>query len=118
MQVTRIDRSAATDAPRPIFVGRVLAQTLVGEDAEHLRVGAITFTDGARTRWHYHDYEQLLVITDGRGILATRQHEHPVAPGDVVYVPRAEEHWHGAVPGASMTHVSVNQVGETTVLDQ
>ena len=113
MNVTHIDPAQAQLADAPSFIGRVLAQPLVAEEAKVLRLGAITFEDGARTRVHRHDYDQVLLITQGAGILATHSQEHRVGPGDVVFVPAGEAHWHGAQPGASMTHVSINFVGTT-----
>lgn len=116
MKVTHIDPAQAEEQHASAFVGRVLAQPLVAEEARLLRLGAITFEDGARTRLHRHDYDQVLLITEGAGILATPSVEHRVGPGDVVFVPAGEPHWHGAQPGARMSHVSVNLVG-TTVFD-
>ena len=118
MNVTHIDPAQAQLQDAPSFVGRVLAQPLVAEEAKLLRLGAITFEAGARTRLHRHDYDQVLLITHGAGILATRTAEHRVGPGDVVFVPAGEAHWHGAQPGASMTHVSINLVGTTVFLEE
>lgn len=118
MKVHHIGSPAPQRAERPIFVGSVLAQDLVGEESESLRLSAITFEDGARTRLHHHSYDQVLVITEGQGILATEAEEHHVRPGDVVFVPTGERHWHGAAPGRAMTHVSINLVGETTLDEQ
>lgn len=117
MKVTHIDAARAEEQHASAFVGRVLAQPLVADEAQVLRLGAITFEDGARTRPHRHDYDQVLVITAGAGILATQRDEHAVGPGDVVFVPAGELHWHGAQPGASMTHVSINLVGTTVFED-
>jgi quercetin dioxygenase-like cupin family protein len=115
LKVVRIGDPAPTEQQGAIFRGRVLAQPLVREEARLHRLGAITFVDGARTRLHHHDFDQVLLITDGRGLVATEAEEHRVRPGDVVFVPAEERHWHGAEPGASMTHVSVNLVGTTTI---
>ena len=115
MKVVRIGSPPPDRSDAAIFVGEVRAQPLVADEARQLRMGAITFDDGARTRLHHHDYDQVLVITDGQGILATEDEEHPVTPGDVVFVPAGERHWHGARPGASMTHISINTVGTTTL---
>ena len=115
MKRTHIDASQATEQQRPIFIGRVLSQPLVADEARVLRLGSITFRDGARTRLHHHDFDQVLVIIEGEGILASRSEEYQVSPGDVVFVPAGEPHWHGARPGASMTHVAVNLVGTTTI---
>ena len=118
MRVTRIEPAHAEEQHASAFVGRVLAQPLVAEEAQVLRLGAITFEDGARTRLHRHDYDQVLLITNGSGILATPSEQHVVGPGDVVFVPAGEPHWHGARPGSSMTHVSVNLVGTTIFEDE
>ena len=115
MKVIRIGSPPPTAEDRPIFVGQVLSQPLVADEAEKLRIAAITFTNGARTRLHHHDFDQVLVIIDGSGILATESEQHQVRPGDVVFVPAGERHWHGAQAGASMTHVAVNLVGTTTI---
>lgn len=117
MRVQRPGEPAPQSDNRPIFRGQVESQTLVGEDARVLRIASITFRDGARTVLHHHDYEQVLVITDGHGILATEQEEHHVERGHVVFVPTGERHWHGAQSGQHMTHLSINTVGET-VLDE
>jgi quercetin dioxygenase-like cupin family protein len=117
MKVQRIGDPPPESDTRPIFRGRVETQSLVGEDARVLRIASITFRDGARTVLHHHDYEQVLVVTDGRGILATEHEEHYVQLGHVVFVPTGERHWHGAEPGQHMTHLSINTVGET-VLDE
>jgi quercetin dioxygenase-like cupin family protein len=118
VKVTRIDPAQAEAQDAPSFIGRVLAQPLVADEARVLRLGAITFQDGARTRVHRHDYDQVLLITDGAGILATPEQEHHVRPGDVVFVPAGEAHWHGAQPGQSMSHVSINLVGTTVFEDE
>src|SRR5215203_2957172 len=98
-----------------IFVGAVHTKSVVGEQqgGEQLRLLSVTFSPGARTKMHYHTHEQVLVITEGRGILATEHEEHQVTPGCVVYVAPDERHWHGATPEFSMTHISINGPGET-----
>ncbi len=102
-----------------IFEGLVHTQPLVdpAQGARQLRLLSVTFAPGARTKLHYHTHEQVLVITEGRGILATEQETHHVRPGCVVYVPVGERHWHGAEPEFSMTHISINGPGETHVVE-
>lgn len=116
MKRIRIDRAQALPSPSPIFVGEVVAQNLVPEgDAELLRVTAVTFENGARNRWHRHTTDQVLVVTEGRGIVATGAEELRVGPGDVVFVPAGERHWHGAEPGERFTHLSILTPGEMTI---
>lgn len=99
--------SARSTEHDPIFIGDVTKQSLVtDDDAELLRVNSVTFHAGARNRLHHHAADQVLVITDGFGIVATETEAHEVSAGDVVLVPAGERHWHGARPGATMTHLS------------
>lgn len=117
VRITAQDRSLSTLQDNPaMFIGEVRGQQLVAEgDAESQRVTAITFVDGARNRWHQHSTEQVLVVTEGEGIIADADGEHPIAAGDVVLIQPNERHWHGARPGASMTHLSILLPGKMTI---
>ncbi|MDH5334220.1 MAG: cupin domain-containing protein [Thermoleophilia bacterium] len=97
-----------TRSDAAIFDGDVDMRVHVGEDdAELFRVAEVSFHDGGRTTWHVHEADQLLVVTAGSGIAATESEEIALSPGAVVLVPAGERHWHGAAPGASLTHLSV-----------
>ena len=101
-----------------MFVGRVMGQNLVADgDAPSQRVTAISFLDGARNRWHWHSTEQVLIVTNGEGIIADGAGEHPIKAGDVILVQPNERHWHGAVPGRDMTHLAILLPGTMTVDD-
>ena len=116
MKLVRQDRSEAQPNSSPIFVGTVRTQNLVAEgEADLLRVTAVTFEDGARNRWHAHTTDQVLVVTEGRGIVATEERELRVGPGDVVLIPAGQRHWHGAEPGEMLTHLSILTPGQMTV---
>jgi quercetin dioxygenase-like cupin family protein len=105
-------------ARREIFTGEVHTHTYVDENmGKHLRLSLVRFSAGARTKWHTHAFEQALVITEGRGVVATDEREHVVEPGDIVIVPAGERHWHGGTESSSMGHISITTPGETTVLE-
>ena len=119
MKRYRQDRAKAERQDREIFVGDVFSQDLVtDQDAPWLRVTAITFEDGARNRWHTHSTEQVLIVTDGMGIVANETEEFHVTSGDVVLIPLGERHWHGAEAGQSMTHLAVLLPGEMSIDDE
>lgn len=70
-----------------------------------------TFGIGGRLNWHTHDSEQILYVTEGRGIVATKEKEYVVTAGCLVYIPAGEVHWHGACPDSSMTHLNIQKAG-------
>ncbi|HZU06670.1 MAG TPA: cupin domain-containing protein [Chloroflexota bacterium] len=119
MDVIDLTKHVPQRAHAAIFQGLVHTLPLVDErqGAQQLRILSVTFAPGARTKLHYHTHDQVLVITEGRGILATEHEEHHVTPGCVVYVPPGERHWHGAEPEFSMTHLSINGPGETHIVE-
>ena len=83
-----------------------------GLPPSQLNVAAVHFTPGARTAWHYHDGGQTLYVTEGRGQVQARGQERvELNPGDVVYAPDGEEHWHGSAPGHFMTHLTITEGG-------
>jgi quercetin dioxygenase-like cupin family protein len=72
-------------------------------------INTVIFTPGARTYWHSHPGGQLLVVTIGRGIVASRAGEvQVIGPGDVTWTEPGEEHWHGACGGTLMSHLAVS----------
>ena len=99
-----------------IFVGPVESQPIIGEEARDLRLTEITFKDGARNKLHTHTTDQVLIVTAGEGIVATEHEEHTVRAGDVAYIPAGERHWHGAKPGADMTHLAILGSGKTFIV--
>ena len=64
----------------------------------------------ARTAWHTHPLGQTLVVTAGFG--RVQRWDGPVEeirPGDVVWFPPGEKHWHGASPTTALTHIAVQE---------
>ena len=109
--------TSLTGAPSSIFIGDVATQ-VPHPDSQHLSVLEVHFKDGARNRLHTHTTDQILVITEGRGIVATKDERHDVSPGDVAFITAGEPHWHGAAPGHDMTHWSITARARTTVVGE
>jgi quercetin dioxygenase-like cupin family protein len=73
----------------------------------------VHFSAGARTHWHRHPGGQLLYAVSGRGRLRSRAGQgHLLMPGDIVYIPAAEWHYHGGGPDSPMAHVAVSMGGD------
>lgn len=71
---------------------------------------SVTFEPGARTAWHTHPLGQTLIVTSGSG-LAQRWGGtiEEIRPGDVIWFPPGEKHWHGAAPTTAMTHIAIHE---------
>jgi quercetin dioxygenase-like cupin family protein len=96
--------------PAEWFTGDVYIDAIHVRKAEPSRMacGCVRFTPGARTAWHSHAMGQTLYITEGIALVGTRDGKIVVAlPGQVVYTPPGEEHWHGAAPDGFMTHIAL-----------
>ena len=116
MRLIRQDETKAIPDASPMFLGEVVRQNLVAAgDAALLRVTAVTFRNGARNKLHRHGGDQVLVVTHGRGIVATESEQHRVSPGDVILIPAGEGHWHGAEAGSDFTHLSILTPGELVI---
>jgi quercetin dioxygenase-like cupin family protein len=99
----------STKGPAQIFTGDVWFDQIVPMDGpQQGRCNAVHFGPGARTAWHSHANGQLLHVTEGVGLTGTRNGEVVVIrPGDTVWCPPGEEHWHGAAPDSFMTHLAI-----------
>ena len=105
MEVIRVADVAARDATdNPIFRGKVSVQSIIGDSNDQLRVIAVHFSPGAINVFHTHTFDQVLYITEGKGI---------VTPGMIVFIPAGENHWHGATKDSAFSHIAVMPPGET-----
>ncbi len=93
------------------FTGTVRVDPLFQAPAPARVSGAaVTFEPGARTAWHSHPLGQTLVVTAGFG--RVQRWDGPIEdirPGDVVWFPPGEKHWHGASPTTALTHIAVQE---------
>lgn len=91
------------------FTGTAWLNYLVETDTVHnVNIGSVTFEPGARTNWHYHQGGQILLVTEGIGLYQEKgKPVEVIERGEVVKCPPNIEHWHGATPTESMTHVAI-----------
>jgi quercetin dioxygenase-like cupin family protein len=91
------------------FTGRTTLDPVLADDAGKVRVNSVFFEPGARTFWHSHADGQVLLAVSGRGIVETRDGDRRVLrPGDTVWAPPGEEHWHGAAPDSLLLHTAIS----------
>jgi quercetin dioxygenase-like cupin family protein len=107
--ITRAGSQPAAKGPAEYFTGNVRIDPLFpASDTAQVSGGRVTFEPGARSAWHTHPAGQHLIVTEGVGW--TQEWGGPVVEiraGDVVSCPPGIKHWHGASPGASMTHIAI-----------
>jgi len=79
-------------------------------DPARLSGGQVTFEPGARTMWHTHPLGQTLIVTSGLGWVQCEGGPiEEIRPGDVVWFPPGEKHWHGATATTAMTHIAITE---------
>jgi quercetin dioxygenase-like cupin family protein len=96
-------------APAPNFTGDVYVTPVYsGTEPSRMTVALVRFTPGARTHWHRHAVGQTLHVTEGVGLVGTRDGSVlRVRAGDTVVCPPDEEHWHGAAADTFMSHLAL-----------
>ena len=96
-----IQRAQSRQARKPsadYFTGDVSMETLRDITApSRLSALSVSFQPGARTAWHTHPVGQTLIVTEGEGLAQVwGEAIQQIKPGDVVWFPAGEKHWHGA----------------------
>lgn len=115
MKVVKLSEVASEPAVSKLFTGDVSRQApFAADELTNFNLGVISFSAGSRNKMHRHTSDQLLIITEGTGTVATNSEERTVTAGDVVLIPAGEDHWHGAPGDTPMTHISIQAKGSQT----
>ena len=119
MKVINIAKVEKTPRVAPLFTGTVSMQSFVDTDlSDKFRIQQVNFGKGVRNKFHKHTIEQILIVTEGKGIVATENKEITVTPGDIIFIPAGEKHWHGATKDSTFSHLYVmSPKSETTQLE-
>ena len=111
MDIKRSGSQPSGKGPDEYFSGTVRIDPLFQAPDPARVVGAsVTFEPGARTAWHTHPLGQTLIVTAGCG--RAQRWEGPIEeirPGDVIWFPPGEKHWHGAAPTTGMVHIAMQE---------
>lgn len=92
--------------------GPVYRKALIdAEDTGGFSVLSVAFGPGAKLNFHTHTFEQILYVTEGKGIVATKETEQIVTPGEVIFIAPGEVHWHGATKDSSFSHIAIQKPG-------
>jgi quercetin dioxygenase-like cupin family protein len=119
MNIKRAGSQPSSKGPADWFTGTVRIDPLFTAPPPARAAGAaVTFEPGARTAWHTHPLGQTLIVLSGLG--RVQREGGPVEeirPGDVVWIPPGEKHWHGASPGTAMTHIAIQEALDGKAVD-
>jgi len=106
-----IKKGTPAQGSKENFTGNVTVESRFSSGNPGGYGGAIVnFEAGARTAWHKHPFGQTLVVISGCGLIQSEGEEiQKILPGDVVWIPADEKHWHGAARDSSMSHVAISE---------
>jgi quercetin dioxygenase-like cupin family protein len=109
----RIDHPPVQAGPADWFTGQVLIQEIAaGESPSRTHAASVHFAPGARTAWHAHPLGQVLHVTEGQGLVQSKEGAiTEIRAGDTVHAEPGEMHWHGAAPDSFMTHLAIQETG-------
>ncbi len=98
-------------APKENFTGTVWQEPIIEAPAPaRIRAARVSFEPGARTNWHTHPLGQTLYVIAGVGLFQTKGGPiREIRPGDVIFIPPGEKHWHGGTPTNAMTHIAMQE---------
>ena len=111
MRVIKISGVKKESFSNPLFTGSDVTRQVLLPDSKEYDVNVVNFGKGVRNKFHTHDSEQILIVTSGKGIIATETEEKVITAGDVVIIPAGEKHWHGATKDSEFSHIYVSRLG-------
>jgi quercetin dioxygenase-like cupin family protein len=119
MEIKKVGLQASMKGPSDWFTGNVRVDMLFQAPVPATVSGAhVTFEPGARTAWHTHPLGQTLVVTSGCGLVQREGGPiEEIHPGDVVWFPPQEKHWHGATATTAMTHIAIQEALDGKAVD-
>ncbi len=111
MEIRRAGSQPSGKGPSDWFTGTVRIDPLFGApDPARVAAALVTFEPGARTAWHTHPLGQTLIVTAGCGWTQRDGGSvEEIRPGDVVWFPPGEKHWHGASDTTAMSHIAIQE---------
>lgn len=112
LKITRNGAEPSVKGPAENFTGAVRVDSRFSAEAPaRLSGGHVSFEPGARTAWHTHPLGQTLLVTSGVGrVQRWGGPVQEIRPGDVVWIPPGEKHWHGASPTNAMGHYAITEL--------
>jgi quercetin dioxygenase-like cupin family protein len=111
MNIRRAGTTPSAKGPSDWFTGTVRIDPMFEAEAPgRVTAATVTFEPGARTAWHTHPAGQTLIVLSGLGrVQRWGSPIEDIHPGDIVWFPAGEKHWHGASPATAMSHIAIQE---------
>ena len=119
MDIRKCGSQPSAKGSAEYFTGNVRIDPLFQSSEPARASGAyVTFEPCARSNWHTHPLGQTLVVTAGCGLVQSWGGPiQEIRPGDVIWCPPSEKHWHGATGTAAMTHIAIQEALDGKVVE-
>jgi len=119
MKITHPGDVPSRRPPEEYFTGTVWQDPIIQASAPaRLQVAKVSFEPGARTAWHTHPLGQTLYVLSGCGLIQCEGDRiRTIKPGDVIWIPPGEKHWHGASPTNGMVHLAMQEAQNGSVAE-
>ena len=111
MRVVNRQKVEKVPITNPLFTGSEASIQVLLPDSQEFVANVVHFGKGVRNKFHAHSDEQILIVTSGKGIIATETDQIEITEGDVVLIPANEKHWHGASKDYEFSHIYISKPG-------
>jgi len=110
MRVVKVGEVEKENFSGALFTGTDVTRQLLLPDSKEYNFNVVNFGKGVRNKFHTHDHEQILIVTAGKGIIATETEQQEITAGDIVVIPANEKHWHGATEDSEFSHIYIHRL--------
>ena len=107
MEIVTLSQVPEKPLVNPLFTSHDVTDQTPFVGGKDLKMGIVNFGPGVRNKFHIHTGDQILIVTKGRGIVATEAGEREIKVGDTILIPAGEKHWHGATRDSAFSHITV-----------
>ncbi len=118
MKVVKMTEVPKQQHTAPLFTSPDVTRQAIVSDSKEVSVNIVNFGKGTQNKFHAHSVDQVLIVTAGKGYVATEKEKRLVTVGDVIWFPAGEKHWHGAAEDSEFSHLVITKTGGKTELTE
>ena len=107
MKVIKTGDIGTEDITTNTIKGKVTRQSIIGKNGEGFTVSVVSFIKGTVRDFDFHNFDQILYIAEGKGLIKTETEEATVTPGTFVFIPAGEKHSHNATKESGFCQITI-----------